>query len=115
MKFMSVDQEILMKNLYVVGVSMAKAKTFVLHASTEAIDLVKSKLVTLDEYCELLDEKIPEDSEQEAFELPEYKNLANKFIVCFSDFLKNEVTQDQFFHVRDNLDPKFDVGRDLSW
>jgi hypothetical protein len=115
MKFMSIDQEILMKNLYFVGVSMAKAKTFVLHAKSETINLVEEKLAKLDEYYNKLDEKIPDDSDQEVLDLPEYKNLADKFIVCFSNCLKDEVTEDQFSHVRDNLNPAFDVDRDLSW
>jgi len=105
-EFMSLEQEIVMRDLYVTGVSLAKAKTFALCGTPEAIEIVKTRLETLGRVFKHLDSELPDDSDVDLSEMPEYKTSANTFLRCFDDFFASQISNEEYQTIKLNLVPR---------
>ncbi len=83
--FMSIDQERVMKSLHEQGISMEKAKGFVLYASADSFKLLHDQVNELgDIFCEL-DNALPDDSEEDVSKSPAYLEKASSVVQLFQE------------------------------
>jgi hypothetical protein len=106
-KFMTWDQETLMRTLHSLGVCMGKTKAFALFACSRSFEYIKGELVVLDKLYWKLDDALPDDSDLEVFELLEYKEKAKLVIQQFNELYAVEVSDDQYKLICSQLDPRF--------
>lgn len=94
-KVLTLDQEMMMRNLTAFDVGLAKARAFAIYAGNDAMQLLGERFKKLNELFCQLDSELPEDSEIDVTQYDVYKAAVGSIMELFESLFASNVSASQ--------------------